>query len=407
MRAVGDWELDAVHLFVGLIGAASLIALLVRRVAVPYTVALVVFGLAAAFIAPQLEFVVTPDIVLAWLLPGLLFEAAYRTDFEVLRRSFLGIAVLAAPGVLVSAAVVTIVLNLATGLPLHLAFIVGAMLSATDPAAVIATFRRVDAPPRLAALVEGESLFNDGTAIVVFAIALQALRTDIGPVDGVFAFVSTVVLSGVIGLVGGYVASRLIAMVDDHLVELTLSLTAAYGTYLVADAFHESGVIATVVAGIVIGSYGRRVGMSERTRDALDTVWEFLAFLLTALVFLLVGLAISIPELVAAGPWIAWAVVGTVLGRAVVTYLLLGGASRLRAIRRGQRPLSAGWLHILFWSGLRGAVAVALALSLPADTPERGLLQATTFGVVLFTLLVQGSSVELVVRRSLRGRASG
>jgi CPA1 family monovalent cation:H+ antiporter len=406
MRAVGDWELDAVHLFVGLIGAASLIALLVRRVAVPYTVALVVFGIAAAFIAPQLEFVVTPDIVLAWLLPGLLFEAAYRTDFEVLRRSFLGIAVLAAPGVLVSAAVVTLVLNLATGLPLHLAFIIGAMLSATDPAAVIATFRHVDAPPRLAALVEGESLFNDGTAIVVFAIALQALRTGIGPAEALVSFVSTVVLSGLIGLVGGYIASRLIATVDDHLVELTLSLTAAYGTYLVADAFHESGVIATVVTGIVIGSYGRRVGMSERTRDALDTVWEFIAFLLTALVFLLVGLAISIPELVAAGPWIAWAVVGTVIGRAVVTYLLLGGASRLRAIRRGQRPLSTGWLHILFWSGLRGAVAVALALSLPADTPERGLLQATTFGVVLFTLLVQGSSVELVVRRSLRGRAS-
>jgi CPA1 family monovalent cation:H+ antiporter len=408
--------LDAIRIFVALITVAGLAALLVRRLAIPYTVTLVVVGLLAATIIPRGEFTVTPEVVLLVLVPGLVFEAALRIDFDVLRRTFGGVALLAAPGVLISAAIVAAVLMLATGLPFGLGLVVGAMVAATDPVAVIATFRRLGTPPALGTLVEGESLFNDGTALVVFAIASRAVVVDVTWLDAAVSFGATVIVSIGLGLAAGWIASKLISTVDDHLVELTLSLATAYGTYLIADGLHESGVIATVVAGVVIGNYGRAHGMSEQTREALDVVWEFIAFLLTALAFLLVGLSITFGDLVRAAPSIAWGVAAILGGRVVVVYGLLGGASRIG--RRPERPgrpggerrlpqLPRGWLHVLFWAGLRGAVAVAMALSLPADFPQRELLQQTAFGIVLFTLFVQGTPAELVVRRAVPAEAPG
>ena len=371
-----------------------------RRFGFPYTVVLVLFGLAVAVFVPNGGFQITPELVLVVLLPGLVFEAAYQTDLDSLRRTGGGIAVLAIPGVLITAAVVAAVLHLATGLAPELAFVVGAMVAATDPVAVTATFKRLGTSRSLSTLVEGESLFNDGTAIVVFAIALLAVQGDVGVVDAVWTFVVTLVVSSAIGIVAGLVASRVVARVDNHLIEATISLLLAYGTYVLADAFHESGVIATVVAGITLGTYGRRIGMSARTREALDTVWEFIAFLLSALVFLLVGLAITLGDLVDSLWPIAWGIAAVLVGRAIVVYGLLGGGSRLALGRGGGMRL--GWMHVLFWAGLRGAVAVALALSLPDGFPERTLLQSITFGIVLFTLIAQGSTIEWVVKRALR-----
>ena len=394
----GEVTLNAVELFVALVAVAAVVGLFARRIAVPYTVALVVFGLAAVLFAPELDFEITEELVLAVLLPGLIFEASYQLDFGELRRAFGGVAILAVPGVLIVALTVAAVLALTTGLPLELGFVVGAMVSATDPAAVVSTFRRLGSPRRLATLVEGESLFNDGTAVVVFAIAIAAVGSTVNLADAVGTFVVTVVVSTLIGGVIGFVASRVVATVDDHLLELTVSLATAYGAYLIADTFHESGIIATVVAGVVLGNYGRRIGMSERTQEALDTVWEFLAFLLTALVFLLVGLAISLEQLVEAVIPIGWAILAILAGRALVVYLLVGGTSRLISDRY-HRSIPLEWLHVMFWSGLRGAVSVALALSLPGDFPQRALLQEITFGVVLFTLIIQGTTTELLIRR--------
>lgn len=398
----GDTPLSAVGIFVALITAAALVGLLARRIAVPFTVALVVFGLGAALFAPRIDLTITEELVLAVLLPGLLFEASYNLDLGQLRRAFGGVTLLAVPGVVITAVIVALVLHLATGLPVELGFVVGSMVAATDPAAVVATFKRLQSPKRLAALVEGESLFNDGTALVVFAIALRAVTSDVSAADAVMTVVLTVLGSIVIGGIIGLVASRIIATVDDHLIELTVSLASAYGAYLVADLLHESGIIATVVAGIVLGTYGRRIGMSQRTQEALDTVWEFLAFLLTALVFLLVGLAISLPQLLEAAAPIAWGVVAILIGRALVVYVLVGGTSRIIS-DRFHPAIPIGWLHVMFWAGLRGAVAVAMALSLPPDFPQRVLLQEITFGVVLFTLLGQGTTTELVIRRTGSG----
>ena len=395
--------IQAIDVFVALVTLAALVGLVVRRLAIPYSVALVVLGVVVAAILP-IELEVTPELVLLVLLPGLVFEAALRIDIGDFRRTFGGVVLLAAPGVLISAAVVAIVLNVATGLPVVLGFVVGAMVAATDPVAVVSTFKQLGSPRRLATLIESESLFNDGTAIVVFAIAVKAATGPVTLVDAVLSAVTIVAFSVAIGAAVGFVASRLIASVDDHLMELTLSVVAAYGTYLLADRLHESGIIATVVAGLLIGDHARRAGMKRESLEALDTVWEFFAFLVTALVFLLIGLAISFGDLLTAFPSIAWGVLAILVGRAIVVYGLLGGASRLTILTGHRRGVPMAWLHVLFWAGLRGAVAIALALSLPTDFPQRGLLQEITFGIVLFTLLVQGTTVEALIRRVGAGR---
>ena len=419
VAASGETTLDLIRVFVLLLGAASLVTLLARRIRLPYTVALVAFGLAAGTFQSSVRFEITPQLVLVVLLPALIFEASYRIDFGHLRPILPEVALLAGPGVLITAGVIAVALHLGAGLDLGPAFAVGAMLAATDPAAVIATFRQFDSPRRLATLVEAESVFNDGTGIVLFALAVDFVSHPVGPGQMVVTFVWVAVASASIGAIAGLVVSRLMPSVGDHVIEISLSVVLAYGTYLLADSFHLSGVIATAVAGIMLGSHARGRRLSDRTEDALDTVWEFVAFLATAFVFLVVGFAIPLRSLEDVAPAIAWAFVAALVSRALIVYGLVGG---WRLVRRrmapGPRPGSAkgaldagpipvsGWLHVIFWAGLRGAVSTALALSLPLDFPNRGALQGITFGVVLVTLLLQATTAEVVVARWGRERGS-
>jgi monovalent cation:H+ antiporter, CPA1 family len=388
-----------VGLFVILVALATAAALLVRRIRIPYTVVLVLLGLGAAVLRPQLQVQVPPDLILAVFLPGLVFESGYRLDLTELRRTFGAVAVLAVPGVILTAAAMAGVLALATGLPPQLGFLVGAMLAATDPAAVIAAIRRMRAPTRLATLIEAESVFNDGSAIVIFAVALTGLGGGLSLFDAAIQLAFTVTVSAIVGILAGFIAARVITRIDDHLIELSITLVLAYGTYMLADAFHQSGIIATVTAAMVLGLYTRRGAMSERSLEAVDTVWEFAAFLLTALVFLLIGLVISVPDLVDALVPIGWGIVAILGARAIVVYGLVGGASRL--LRPPDRRIPAGWLNVMVAAGMRGAVSVALALSLPPTVPQRTLLVEITFGITLFTLIAQGLALGPIVRRSL------
>jgi CPA1 family monovalent cation:H+ antiporter len=395
----GTATLDAIRVVVALLSVAALTALVTRRLRIPYTVSLVVLGIAAGVLLPRGTIQVTPQLVLLVLVPGLVFEAALRLELDDLRSTFGWMVLLAAPGVLVSAAIVAMVLNLATGLPLQLGMVVGAMVAATDPVAVIATFRNLGTPRRLATLVEGESLFNDGTALVLFVVAVASVTGQVSMAESAESVIVTVVTSVGVGLAAGWLVTRLMRLVDDHVIELTLSLAAAYGTYVLVDALQQSGIIATVSAGVVIGTYGRSVGLSKPALEALDVVWELVAFVLTAFAFLLVGLAISFGDLLVAAPSILWGVIAILAGRAIVVYGLLGAAARLLGDRTTLTTVPIRWLHVMFWAGLRGAVAVAMALSLPESFPERSLLQEITFGVVLFTLFVQGTTAERVVAR--------
>lgn len=390
----------AVELFVLLLAAASLLAVVVRRVAiVPYSVALVVLGVAVSASRLPLDLHLDPDVLLAVLLPALVFEAAYRTDIDLLIKKLPAVILLAVPGVLVTALLVAVALNLVIGLDFGLAFLVGTMLAATDPAAILAVVGALGAPRPLTVLVEAESLFNDGTGVVIFAIALKAIGGTFSASDVVIGLIFGTAASAAIGAIMGFLVSRILARIGDHLIELSLSLVAAYGSYLLAAQLHESGLIASVVCGLLLGSYGRRFGISQHAQDAIDIVWEFIGFLATTLVFLLIGLSIGIPQLLDAAPAAILTLATLLVVRALVIYGMLGGAYRIAHALQRASLLPRGWLHVIAWSGLRGAVSVALALSLPADLPQRNLVQGIVFGCVLLTLLLQGTSAEPLVRR--------
>ena len=384
--------IGALEIFVALLAVASGVALLTRRLtAVPYSVALVILGVAVAALRPPVEATIEPDLILAVLLPALVFEAAYRTDIRILAANLPAVALLAIPGVLISAAAVALVLELLTGLPFGLAFLVGTMLAATDPAAILSVVGRLGVPRSLTTLVEAESLFNDGTGIVIFVLALQALDTGLDGGQIVVGLVVTTVVSSAIGVGVGFVTSRLMAGIEDHLIELTLSMVAAYGSYLVAAQLGQSGLIATVACGLVLGTYGRRVGISRRAAEAIDTVWEFLAFLGTTLVFLLIGLAIGLPQLIASAGAAGAALVALIVARAVVVYGLLGGAAGILTRIGWMRAVPRGWLHLVAWSGLRGAVSVALVAScfLAVGVARWSLLLVMPFAIALGILFAR------------------
>jgi CPA1 family monovalent cation:H+ antiporter len=367
----------------------SVVAIVVRRFRIPYTVALVLVGVFLS-LRSRLEITLTPELILSLFLPPLVFEAALHLNAEAVRRNLSTILLFAVPGVLVNMLVVGGIVARGADLQLGMALVFGALIAATDPVAVVAVFRRLGVPKRLEVLVEGESLLNDGTAIVLYTLALGTLASgSFSLYEGVVDFVRVSAGGLLIGLLLGWLVSRLIAQIDDYLVETTLTTVLAFGSYLIAEQLHVSGVLAVVAAGLVNGNLGPR-GMSPTTRIVVLNFWEYVAFLANSAVFLLIGLRIDLPALAEYWAPTMWAVGGVLLSRAVVAY----GLSRLG----GRMPMS--WRHVLFWGGLRGGIALALALSLPATMePARNLITVMTFGVVLFTLVGQGLTMSPLVRR--------
>ncbi len=380
-------------LIIELLLIASLVAIAVRRLRIPYTVALVIVGLALTLQQP-LEINLTPELILALLVPPLVFEAAFHINLREFQHNLPGILLLAIPGVILTTLIVGGLVSLLTPLALPIALVFGALISATDPVAVVALFRALGAPKRLALLMEAESLFNDGTAIVVFNLVLTIALTDsFHPVAGIIDFLRVSAGGLAVGFVSGWLIARLIARVDDYLIETTLTTVLAFGSYLIAERLHFSGVLAVVAAGLVNGNLGPQ-GMSPTTRIVLFNFWEYIAFLANSLVFLLIGLQVNIPTLVANWQPVLGAIFAVLISRAAITYGLGWINNRVT------EPISWRWLHVLNWGGLRGAIALALALSLPAALgADRELMQVMAFGVVLFTLLVQSTTMKPLVRR--------
>lgn len=357
---------------------------------IPYTLLLVIVGLGLAFLEVRLV-TLSPELILLIFLPPLLFEAAWNLEWPKLKGDLIPISLFAVLGVVISVAGVAFTLHQFAGISVAIALLVGASISATDPVSVIALFRELGVEKRLAVLMEGESLFNDGIAVVAFSFIVGfSLGTgDVGIQSLVARFLAFVGIGIGVGSLIAFGISYLTQRFDLPLVEQSLTLVSAYATYIITEDLGGSGVIGVVTTGLILGNFGSRIGMQPSTRLAVTQFWDFLAFFVNSIVFLLIGDQISFTDLGENLGLIAVTLVAMLLTRAIAIYGL-GGLSNWLAGSKISLPDQT----ILWWGGLRGSVSIALVLSVPEVLPEREETIAIVFGVVLFTLLVQGLTIK-------------
>ncbi len=372
---------------------AAVVAMLTRRLRLPYSVGLVAAGIVLAMLPFAPKIVLTKDLVFTALLPPLLFEAGYFLQWKGLRRDLSPILVLATVGVVLSAGVTAAGMHYLAGWQWISALLFGALIAATDPVSVMAIFKEAKADGRLLLLIEAESLFNDGTSAVAFGILLALASGQRFTSVAAAGLLLKIIAGGV--LCGGAVAIGALLLAgrtEDHLVEITFTTVAAYGSFLLADHFGLSGVLATITAGLVMGNVSFFNAISERGKEAVGAFWEYAAFVANSLVFLLIGMHETHQKF-----WPIWlpaatAILFVQIGRAVAIYpcCLMFAWSSLRVTLKHQ--------HVLFWGGLRGALALALALGLPAEIPLREEIVTISFAVVAFSIFVQGATMVPLLR---------
>jgi len=373
---------------------AAVVAMLTRRLRLPYSVGLVTAGMVLALLpfAPRISF--TKELIFAGLLPPLIFEAAFFLRWNELRRDLVMILVLATAGVLLSAGITAAGMHFIAHWQWISAAIFGTLIAATDPVSVIATFREAGAHGRLRLLVESESLFNDGTAAVALGVAVTLASGERFSALGMTNLLLITVGGGILcgALIGGgllFLAGR----TDDYLVELTVTTVAAYGSFLLADSFHMSGVFATLTAGLMMGNFREFGSFSDRAQGAVPPFWEYAAFAANSLVFLLIGMNEANRRITVIWGAAVVAVICVLLGRAAAVYPIcsLFSRSKYRVTLRHQ--------HAMFWGGLRGALALALALGLPEEVPARAEIITVSFAVVAFSVFVQGLTMTPLLRK--------
>jgi CPA1 family monovalent cation:H+ antiporter len=373
---------------------AAVVAMLTRRLHLPYSVGLVAAGIVLAAVPFAPKIALTKDLLFTVLLPPLLFEAAYYINWRELRRNLPLIAVLATLGVVISAGLTAAGMHYLMHWEWISAVAFGVLIAATDPVSVISTFKDAKAHGRLLVLIEGESLFNDGTAAVGFAaVVAVATGQQVGSMQIGIRLLESIgggILCGGIVALGALV---LAGRTTDHLVEITFTTVAAYGSFLLADHFGFSGVMATITAGLVMSNSTWIDAISPRGKEAVQTFWEYAAFVANSLIFLLIGMHEAHQNLLAVWLPAVVAIALVTLGRAAAIYpcCLLFSRSSLRVTARHQ--------HVLFWGGLRGALALALALGLSSVIPQSEIIIAVSFAVVAFSVFVQGLTVAPMLRK--------
>ena len=388
--------------FVSLLAFATVVGVFAKLVKVPYTIALVLAGLTVAILgAAPGSVVITQELIIVLLLPPLLFQAGLHLDIDVLQKKAVPVVILAIPGVLLSMVLVAAAVRPFIGdhawLP---ALLFGAMLAPTDPISVLATLKAAKAPHRLRTLIEGESLFNDGTGVVLFLILVAAVFTTTGHsdplsiVDGLMQFIKVAGLGVVFGLGFGLIAFWILRRLNDHVLENAITIVLAWGSFIVAEQNGASGVISVVVAGLIIGNYGTKLAMSDQTVQTINTFWESIDFIINSIVFLLIGFELQDigglstllqPEVLLA---IAATFIAIMVARAIMVYptaLTIG------------KNWPKGWKHVVFWSGLKGSIPLALVLGLPGGELKQTLVPIA-FGVVLVSLLLQGLTIGPLIR---------
>ncbi len=333
------------------------------------------------------------------MLSFLLFAGALQINLESLGRQKWTITTLATAGVVLSTIVTAGLMFFIWGwmglaIPFLYCLVFGALISPTDPVAVLGLLKQMGASESLKTKIAGESLFNDGVGIVVFLVIYDALSGD-APLS--VSSVATLLLQEagggiLLGLIFGWITYRLLKSIDNYQVEILLTLALVSGGYALATALHTSGALAIVTSGLLIGNHGRHFAMSDRTREHLDTFWELVDEILNASLFVLIGLEILVLRLTA----------GFILAGAAAIPIVLSArffsVGALVSLLRWFREFSPHVVKILTWGGLRGGISVALALSLPVG-PQRDLLLVVTYSVVVFSILVQGLTVPLLLRK--------
>ena len=373
---------------------SALIAMLSRRLHLPYTVGLVLAGMALYFFHIHLKWHLSKDLIFSVFLPPLVFEAALFINWQEFKKDLPVIALLATVGVVLAATVTAVGMHYALDWDWGSAIVFGVLIAATDPVSVIATFKEAGVQGRLRLLIEAESLLNDGTAAIAFVAVLGILT--VGHQNSM-AIAGTLLLSimggTMVGALVGFCLMFLAGRTPDYLVEITFTMLAAYGSFFAAEHFHFSGVIATLAAGLVVGNYKSSGSITQAGRHALGPFWEFAAFIANSLIFLLIGAQEAQQHFT--GIWLPLlvAVVLVTLGRAVSIYPLcaLFARSRLKVKLKHQ--------HILFWGGLRGALALALALALPDEMPNHDAIITVTFAVVAFSVFAQGLTITPLLKK--------
>ncbi len=377
-----------------LLFVASLVAMITRRLKLPYSVGLVVAGIALALLPFGIELPLTPELVFTVFLPPLVFEAAIQIPWRPFRRELPLLLLLVTLGVLLAAGIVAAGMHYLVGWSWLGAAFFGILIAATDPVSVIAMFKQIDVDERLHLLVESESLLNDGVAAVGFAILVGIAAGGAATPIGISGQLLLTVFGGI--LAGAAVAGPLLLIAGrttDHLVEITLTTLAAWGSFLLAEHFHVSGVLAALTAGLLVGNVGWMGSISDSGRPAVLSFWEYVAFLANSVVFILIG---GREANISLGPLLSVAAIAVVLslvGRAASVYPVA------LMFRRSGLRISAPYQHVLWWGGLRGALALALALALPANVPERGDIISVAFAVVAFSIFIQGLTMEPLMRR--------
>jgi CPA1 family monovalent cation:H+ antiporter len=377
-----------------LLMVACLIAMLTRRLGLPYIVGLVVAGFLIALLPESPDLPLSRALIFNVLLPPLVFEAALQLDWQRFRAELPLTLTLAFLGVAIATLVVAAGMHWIVGWSWIGAALFGVLIAATDPVSVIASFREMGCLPRVSMVVEAESLLNDGVAAVGFAV-LSAIAAGASPSTASVlpAFLWTLGGGVTIGLLVSAAILLIVGRTSDPLVEITLTTIAAYGSFLIAEHFHASGIISALTAGLLVGGAGRRF-ISEEGHQRVRWAWDYFAFLANSFVFILIGMNVANQPLHRLGSGAAAVAILLVLGgRAVSIY-------PLSALFRWSRwRLEPRFQHTLFWGGLRGALALALALAVPAQVPERNAIILTAFVVVAFSILVQGLTMPWLIGR--------
>lgn len=384
----------------GLLTIAILVAIVARRLSLPYTVGLVITGIGLALSRWDIGIRLTHDVIFDVILPPLLFEAAVNIPWHELRRDLAPVLVLSVFGVAISAALVAAGMTTLLAWPIASAIVFGVLIAATDPVAVIAMFKDTGLSGRLRLLVESESLFNDGVAAVLFGLALAYADSSNASVWSACWDLLRISGGGIlVGLSIGGGAIILAGRTGEHMVEAALTGVAAYGAFLAAETLHVSGVLATVSAGLLMGSLGvrgpsRRLGLSAQGRAFVLELWEFAAFFANSIVFLLIGLTVArVPFAQFGWSGLAVALILVLFGRAATVYPLC------LCFRQSRWRIPVPDQHVLWWGGLRGALGLALALSLPDRLPMRDDIVIVTFAIVAFSVLIQGLTMPVLLRR--------